>query len=191
MLRRTIFALCATALAATAGATTIARMNLRQLAAASRVVVRARCLGNDSRWQDGEIWTFTRFDTIETFKGVPPGEFTVRLIGGQVGGIESIIAGVPRFFAGEEVILFLDPVGGGQYSVTAWEEGTFRVTRDASGHGFVTRNMAAEEIYNGGTRRFRAEKIQRVPLDVFRGKIRDITGRAPASGAARPGGGAP
>ena len=93
MLRRTILALCMGALAGTAGATTIARMNLRQLTAASRVVVRARCLANDSRWEHGEIWTFSRFQAIEAFKGPATAELIVRTIGGEVGGIESIVAG--------------------------------------------------------------------------------------------------
>jgi hypothetical protein len=178
MLRKTIFALCAGAfLCATAAATTIARMNLRELAAASRVVVRARCTGNDSRWEGGEIWTFTRFETIEAFKGSPPGAFTVRLIGGQAGGIESIVAGVPRFFPGEEAILFLAPAGGGGYSVTAWEEGTFRVTRDAAGQPLVTQDMAAEEVYDRATRQIRNENIRRMPLSAFRRKILSITGR--------------
>jgi hypothetical protein len=177
MLRRTSFVLCVAALAATAGATTIARMDLRQLAAASRVVVRARCLGNESRWEEGEIWTFSRFVTLETFKGSPQAEFTVRLIGGQVGGIESIVADVPRFVPGEEVILFLDPAAGGGYSVTAWEEGTFRVTRDAGGHGFVTQEMAAEQIHDRGARRLRRENIRRMPLSAFRQKVLSITAR--------------
>jgi hypothetical protein len=177
MLRRTIFALCLAGLAATAGATTIARMTLPQLAAASRVVARARCIANDSRWEGGEIWTFTRFDTLEAFKGSLPAEFSVRLIGGEAGGIESIVAGVPRFFPGEEVILFLDPVSGGGYSVTAWEEGTFRVTRDAAGHGFVTQEMTTEEIYNRGAHRVRTGHIRRMPLSAFRRKILSITGQ--------------
>ena len=192
MLRKMIFALCVAALlAAPAGATTIARMNLRQLAAAARVVVRARCLGNESRWEGGEIWTFSRFQTLEAFKGSPPAAFTVRLIGGQVGGIESIVAGVPHFFVGEEVILFLDPAAGGGYSVTAWVEGTFRVRRDAAGHRFVTQETAAEEVYDRATRRFRIEGIHRMPLAAFRRKLEGITGRGhlpgpSAQGAAGP-----
>jgi hypothetical protein len=192
MLRRTILGLCMGALAATAGATTIARMNLRQLTAASRVVVRARCLANDSRWEHGEIWTFSRFQTIEAFKGPAAAEFIVRTIGGEVGGIESIVAGAPRFFPGEEVILFLDPAAGG-YAVTAWEEGTFRVTRDASGRRFVAQNAPAEEVYDRAKRRFRSENIRRTPLSTFRRRLRDITGRSPVPGpatrgAAEPGG---
>ncbi|MDE3136445.1 MAG: hypothetical protein KGL59_07710 [Acidobacteriota bacterium] len=168
------------ALAAAACATTIARMNLRQLAAASRVVVRARCLGSDSLWEGREIWTFSRFATMEAFKGSPGAEFTVRAIGGQAGGIESIVADAPRFFPGEEVILFLDPAAGG-YSVTAWDEGTFRVTRDRAGRRFVTQG-AAEEVYDRAKRRFRSENIRRMPLSTFRRKLQSITGRAPARG---------
>jgi hypothetical protein len=184
-MRKTIFAVCAAAvLAAAAGATTLARMSLRQLAKAAHVVVRARCLASESRWQGGEIWTFSRFETIEAFKGAPPAGFTVRLIGGQAGGIESVVAGVPRFFPGEEVILFLNPVAGGDYSVTAWVEGTFRVRRGAGGERFVTQESAAEEVYDRATHSFRIEGIRRMPLAAFRRKLEKITSK-PAGPAPR------
>lgn len=186
MRRKMIFALCAAAfLAGAAGATTLARMNLRQLAAAAHVVVRARCLGSDSRWQGGEIWTFNRFETIESFKGAPEARFTVRLIGGKVGGVESVVDGVPRFSRGEEVILFLDPVAGGDYSVTAWVEGTFRVRRRAGGKRFVMQESAAEAVYDRATHSFRTEGIRRMPLAKFRRRLEEIIGRAPVP--AKPG----
>jgi hypothetical protein len=192
MLRKMIPALCVTALlAAPASATTIARMNLGQLAAAARVVVRARCLGNESRWEGGEIWTFNRFQTLESFKGSAPAAFTVRLIGGQVGGIESIVAGVPRFFAGEEVILFLDRAAGGAYSVTAWVEGTFRVRRDAAGRRFVTQETATQEVYDRAARRFHTKGIHRMPLAEFRRKLEGITGRGRVPEPGAPGAAGP
>jgi hypothetical protein len=165
-------------LAAPAGATSLARMNLRRLTAAATAIVRARCVESSSEWQAGEIWTVTRFETLETFKGTLPAQFDVRLLGGKVGGIESIVSDVPRFRSGEEVVLFLEPTAAGSYSVTAWTEGTFRVKRDRSGHRFVTEESAGEEVYNSATRQFHARGIRKMPLREFRRQLHDLVSRA-------------
>ena len=65
-----------------ARATTLARLSLEQMARAADTVVRARCVSVESRWDGGAIWTFTRFDVIETLKGAPPERIVVRLPGG-------------------------------------------------------------------------------------------------------------
>lgn len=183
-MRKTILALILAALAASpAGATTLERMSLHKLTGVARVVVRARCVGGRSLWEGGEIWTLTRFTTIETFKGSPGASFTVRLIGGEVGGIESIVAGVPRFFAGEQVVLFLDPLAGGDYGVTAWTEGTFRVLRDAAGRRLVVRETPPEEVYDRATHRFRAPAARVMPLAAFRRRIERFARRGAAKGA--------
>lgn len=107
-----------------------------------------------------------------------PGQFTVRLIGGHVGGIESIVGDVPRFQPGQEVILFLNPSKGGTYSVTAWVEGKFVLRRDRSGHAFVTQESAGEAVYDRATGQFHAEGIRHMPLNVFRQRLRNAIGSA-------------
>lgn len=186
MLRSLIPALCVGALAATpAAATTLARMDLGRLAQAAKVVVRAKCVGGESIWDGGEIWTLTRCDTIEVFKGHPPAEFTLRLIGGRVGAIESLVGGVPRFQPGEEVILFLDAAPAGGYSITAWSEGTFRVRRTVTGQSLVTQDTAAKVLYDPATHRFRSEGVRRMPLGAFRRMLRKLM-RPPLPASASP-----
>ncbi|HVB99403.1 MAG TPA: hypothetical protein VNJ12_08775 [Candidatus Dormibacteraeota bacterium] len=181
MRKRLLFLFAVAMLASTSGATTLARMNLEQLGTAATVIVRARCMGSFSDWEGGEIWTLTRFQTLERFKGALPAGFTVRLIGGQVGGIESIVSEVPRFRPGEEVVLFLDPTNGGDYTVTAWVEGTFRVRRDGAGRAFVTEESASQVVYDRATRKFRVEGIRRMPLGQFRQRIQSVVkGNRPA-----------
>ena len=53
-------------------ATTLARLSLDQLAAASDAVARVRCASAESRWENGSIWTVTTFDVVETMKGNLP-----------------------------------------------------------------------------------------------------------------------
>ncbi len=174
MRKRLAFIFALAMLASQTGATTLARMNLQRLTAAATAIVRARCLESSSTWEGGEIWTLTSFQTLESFKGALPGDFTVRLIGGQVGGIESIVSEVPRFAPGEEVVLFLDTTTGGDYAVTPWVEGTFRVRRDRAGRRIVTEESARQLVYDRATRKFRVEGIRRMPLGEFRLRIRSL-----------------
>ena len=185
MRKRIVLSFAIAMLASSAGATTLARMNLRQLTAAATAIVRARCLGSFSAWENGEIWTRTRFQTLESFKGTLPAEFTVRLVGGQVGAIESIVSEVPRFSPGEEVVLFLDPTKGGDYAVTAWVEGTFRVRHDRAGRAFITEDSAGQLVYDRATRKFRVEEIRSMRLNEFRKRMRGLvnTKSTPGPGA--------
>ena len=120
-----VFLLCAAA-----AATTLARMTIEQMTRTSQLVVRAKCLGNSTGWDAGEIWTFSEFQVEDTWKGTPPSNLTVRLLGGRAGNLASNVPGVPRFRPGEEVVLFLEPTRKGDFSVVSWVQGTFRIRRN-------------------------------------------------------------
>jgi hypothetical protein len=48
-----------------ANATTLTRLSLEDLAQESTAVARLRCLGAQSYWEHGEIWTETRLEVLE------------------------------------------------------------------------------------------------------------------------------
>ncbi len=60
-------------LAIAANATTLSRLRFEELANQATAVARVRCIGVESRWQDGEIWTETQFEIVEVNKGLLPG----------------------------------------------------------------------------------------------------------------------
>ncbi len=181
--RCAVFAILLVALAARA--TTLARMTLNELVAAAEVVARAQCLGSESRWEGGEIWTFTTFELTETLKGVAPRLLTVRLLGGRAGHLISTVDGVPRFRPGEEAILFLERTPAGDFSVTGWVQGTFRIRRDAqTGEESVTQDSSRFGVFDPATRRFRVAGIRQLPLEVFKQRVaealeRQANGRQP------------
>jgi len=94
-------------LAIAANATTLSRLRFEELVNQATAVARLRCIGAESRWQDGEIWTETRFEIVEVNKGLLPGVVSVRMLGGRVGSLHSRIDGVPAFRPGEEAYVFL------------------------------------------------------------------------------------
>lgn len=154
-------------IAGTAGATTLLRMNIDQMTAASAWVVRARCLDTESRWELSHIWTLTRFETLETLKGSGPAEFTVRLVGGKARGLTSTVEGAPRFHPGEEVFLFLAETTLHDHTVVGWAQGTFRVRRDAK-HETVTQDTGSAALFDPATRQFTPGGVRQLPITEFR-----------------------
>lgn len=174
-LQATLFFLIATALAQ---ATTLERLTLDELVAASNAVARVRCLGTESRWEGGEIWTFTSFEVVETMKGAVPGLITVRLPGGQVGHLVAKVDGVPRFHPGEEAFLFLERTRAGNFAVTTWVQGTFRIHRNAhTGRESVTQDSSAFAVFDPATRQFRPTGIRKLPLELFQRRLAEAVER--------------
>jgi hypothetical protein len=148
-----------------ATATTLARMSVTQMSQAAPVIVRARCLDNSTRWDAGEIWTFTTFAVEEVWKGSASAQITVQLLGGTAGNVTSTVAGIPRFRPGEIVFLFLE--------LTSWQQGTFRVRRDASSNQEnVTQDTASFATFDSASRRFEIGGIRELSLDALRQQVR-------------------
>lgn len=152
--------------------TTIERMSLAKLARTAPLIVRARCLANDTSWDAGEIWTFASFSTEESWKGPAPAQFRVRLLGGRVGPLTSSVSGVPHFQPGEEVVLFLEPSGRGDFRVASWVQGTFRIRRDVRGGGEeVTQDTASFAAFDPATRRYEPGGVRNEGMAEFRAQV--------------------
>jgi hypothetical protein len=173
-------AVCATS---AARATTIERMSLEKMSQTSKIIVRAQCIGNSTTQDAGEIWTFTNFEVEDVWRGSAPSQITVRLLGGRAGNLTSSVSGVPRFRAGEEVLLFLEPTLRGDFSVVSWKQGTFRIRRDrATGRESATQDTASFATFDPATRRFQAAGIRQAPLDALHARV-DAALRRGSSGA--------
>lgn len=160
-------------LCSVASATSLARMSVEQMAHASSAIVRARCVSSATRWEEGEIWTFTSFEVAEHWKGAPGPRITVRLLGGRLGPITSHVSGVPHFREGEEVILFLERAPNGYFSVVSWEQGTFRISRDArTGGEVVTQDTASFPVFDSATRQFETIGVHNQSLFAFRAQVK-------------------
>jgi hypothetical protein len=91
-------------------ATTLVRLRFQDLAQRSTAIARLRCIGSESRWDKGELWTETHFELIEAHKGLLPGFVTVRTLGGHDRHLRPHVDGMPVFTTGEEVAEPLDGV---------------------------------------------------------------------------------
>jgi len=177
-IRCAIGLLALASLALAAQATTLVSMNLDQLAAAASVVARVRCLGNEMRWEDGEIYTFTTFEVVESLKGSAPQQIIVRLIGGRVGSVTSKVDGVPRFQPGEETFLFVEPKPTGDWGVSGWVQGTFRIRRDPhTQQESVTQDTAMVTVFDRQTQKFRAGGVRHLSVAQFKLRVAEAIER--------------
>ena len=160
-------------LAVAANATTLSRLRFEELVNQATAVARLRCIGAESRWENREIWTETRFEIVEVNKGLLPGVISVRMLGGRIGSLHSRIDGVPAFRPGEEAYVFLWGHEGEPFRVLGWSQGTFRIARDPrTGMERVTQDSAAAPLFDPQTRRFRHGGIRNLPLAIFQLKLR-------------------
>src|ERR1700751_2445899 len=149
-------------------ATALKRMSLSELSSAAHVVIRARCVSNSTRWESGEIWTFTIFDVEETWKGSASPQMKVRLLGGRAENLTSTVSGIPRFSPGEEVVLFLERTPAQDFSIVSWMQGTFRIGLDrTTGQKSVTQDTAAFPVFDSASQRFEATGIRKMPVNEF------------------------
>src|SRR4029077_9332593 len=143
-------------LAVAANATTLSRLRFEELVNQATAVARLRCISVESRWQGGEIWTETRFETVEVNKGLLPGVVSIRMLGGIIGNLHSRIEGVPGFRPGEEVYVFLWGREGEPFRVLGGSQGPFQTERDRrTGIERVTQDSAAGRVFDPRSRQFR------------------------------------
>ena len=168
--RLLIVAACGTGVAL--HATTLLRLNLDQLARAADVVALVRCTRTASAMDQGNVWTRTEFAVIEPLKGAPPSLIAVRLPGGRSGHIVVSVEAVPQFHAGEEGVVFLEKLETGDYSVTGWALGAFRIRRnDRTGEETVTQDSSALAVFDTASQKFVTEGIRALPLKEFRRRL--------------------
>jgi hypothetical protein len=159
--------------AVVANATTLERMRFEELAKQATAVARLRCLGAESFWENGEIWTETRFEVVGQNKGELPNVVTVRMLGGSVGAFHSRIDSVPAFHPGEEAYVFLWNREREPFRILGWSQGTFRIAKDArTGLETVTQDSSAAPIFDPRTRQFRHGGIRKLPVTIFLLKLR-------------------
>ena len=160
-------------IAVTARATTLVRLRFPDLVHYASAIARVRCVGADTRVENGEIFTDTRFHVLETEKGSLPASIVVRQPGGKFQHLVSHVEGAPEFHVGEDVYLFLWGRPGRQFYVLGWSQGTFRVRRDAlSGKETVTQDSAEIPVFDPEVNAFTKVGVRNLRIEAFQDRVR-------------------
>lgn len=147
--------------ASLAGATTVQKFSISDLAKKSETIAVARVDDVSSRWDDShkEIYTYISLKVLDGVKGSRKNDvLTIRQIGGSAEGKISVVPGMPSFTKGEEVVVFLSPkdragypwvmgLQQGKFSVIQDEKGQKRVRNELSGVQFLSlKGQTAEDV---------------------------------------------
>ncbi len=148
MMRSTFLVAAALLLASAAGAATVKRLTLGQLADSSELVFVGTVKDQRSTLEQNptRVWTTTVFDVEQTLKGdKTSGPFVLRQLGGVVGEIRQEVYGYPTFAVGERVLLFLERAQSGRLVVTGLAQGKYTLTTDAK-TGEVVADRSLDEL---------------------------------------------
>jgi hypothetical protein len=113
----------------TATATVVIEKDLDDIAREADMVFVGRVVSVESRWRDEKrrsIETVVTFHVVEALHGVDQRQVALAFAGGEIDGLSEVVAGMPEFRAGEEVVLFasrkasISPVIG-------FNQGCFRI----------------------------------------------------------------
>ncbi|RYZ37598.1 MAG: hypothetical protein EOO71_27375 [Myxococcaceae bacterium] len=114
-----------------AGATTMLRADLPQMAQASDAVVQGVVRRVQSRWSgdNRRIVTDVEIEVTESLKGTSGGTVLVTQPGGRVGDIGQVVSGLATFSEGEEVVVFLEKKGAAAFQLAGMAQGKYQVQR--------------------------------------------------------------
>ena len=168
-----VFLIGVVLIAIVAQATTLVRLTFPELVKNSSAIAHVRCLGSQAVFENGEIWTDTSLEVLESNKGNLPAIVVVRQPGGKLAHLESRVDGTPQFRVSEELYLFLAGQPGGRFFLVGWSQGTFRVRRNPrTGLTTVTQDSAEIPAYDPQSREFTKTGVKDMRLDSFREQLR-------------------
>ena len=154
-MRRSAFIALALLLVSPAVAATAVWPTVEALARSSGAVVRARVVGQTSRWTAGgrRLVTDVEIEVTELLRGHAPDRLLVTVPGGEIDGIGQRVDGAPALGHGEDVILFLARRSQ-EWRLVGLALGTFKISAERATPGtdrfqLVTRPAAAGETLVG------------------------------------------
>lgn len=153
-------------LAAPAGATTLVRLSMDAVGAASEVIVQGNVVSTQVFRRGQRVYTDTTIAVASCLRGACGSAVTVRQLGGELDGRGTAIEGTARFAAGDEVVVFLRRRADGAYAPVGMMQGVLGVERapdrtvqgyrrDLRGVGFAGEDRA------GAVERVRPEELRR------------------------------
>lgn len=126
--------LCIGLLLSSAQASIILQLSDQQMVQKASRIVRGKVVRKYSQWVKAErrIYTYIIVAVLDTIKGSPGSEITIRQVGGSANGLGMHVPGTASFQLGEEVFVFLEKARrSSHYLVMGMSFGKYRVLTDA------------------------------------------------------------
>jgi len=115
-------------------ATTVVSPTFEEMTDRADLVFVGKVVEVKAEWQvagtNQAIFTLVEFHTEEILKGTAPASISLRFLGGKVGGMTLEVVAVPKFEAGDRVLLFVEGNGVQFCPLVGVYHGKFGVRKD-------------------------------------------------------------
>ncbi len=154
-------------------AATLEKLSLEQMINKSTAVVRGRVTGSSALRRGPVIYTVSRIQVLETWKGPEAATVDVAVPGGAYGGLRQHFSGAPSLEAGQEYVLFLWTGKSGVTQVIGLSQGVFAVRVNQQGQAVAERAAIGELMLSAGTGQPVADAGISIALDGLRRQVRN------------------
>jgi hypothetical protein len=151
-------------------ATTVTKMELPELVGTSDSIVQGRVESVDARYENKMVYTYISVRVDDPLKGDRRRAVVVRQLGGRIGAMNMWVAGMPKFKAGDQVIVFLRDRKNGTFDVIGLNQGKYDIVDD-----FAVANVSGVSVLDPKTGHMSDEGfVEKAPLEAFKNKIRGL-----------------
>ena len=165
-------ALMAALLAAPALATTVVKLDLKQLVQRADLIVQGQVQSVYSQWDEERrmVFTYISIHVDEPLKGERRRSVLIRQVGGTVGTLQMSVAGVPQFKEGETTIVFLKSQADSTFQVVGMSQGVYEIIDN-----LAVSNVFGLDLFDSKTGEITKPLIGgRAPLGQLKTKIREL-----------------
>ena len=121
--------------------TTVIAPDFDQLVTRAELIFQGEVTDVRSQWigegAEHRIVSFVTFKVADALKGNPGASYTIRMLGGTVGGETLQVSDAPTFKIGDRDILFVENNGSQFFPLVGIHHGRFLVERDEAGREIV------------------------------------------------------
>jgi hypothetical protein len=153
-----------------AACATLERLSLDDMIVQSTAIVRVKVLGSRSAFNGPMIYTFSKVQVSQQWKGAPLQTLEVATPGGKSDGYEQVFSGAPRLTVGSEYLIFLWTGKSKINHVIGLSQGLFDLVQNDKGDWTATRAAIAEPILDPITK-------QQVTSQSFSISLQDLSNR--------------
>ncbi len=162
-------------LCAALGAATLERLSTDEMISKSTAIVRGKVLSSRTAFRGPMIYTYSRVQVLERWKGAAASEVEVATPGGKSNGLEQTFSGAPALATGSEYVLFLWTGKSGMTQVIGLSQGVFDV-KVSKGVTMVARPASTETMLDAITKLPVADESVLMPLRDMSAKINRVAG---------------
>lgn len=157
---------------------TLEKLSMDEMIQKSTSIVRCRVADSHAMKRGPVIYTLTRVQVLERWKGPEASSIEVAIPGGLFHGLRQEFSGVPALKPGGEYVLFLWTGSSGVTYVIGLSQGVFHLTVNENGEEMVERAVSGAVVLDPKTHRPVAERAVSLRLSDLRGRVRKTLARA-------------